>query len=268
MFTTFAYTLAGGMLAVLATGRQKDLSYRFVRVVGLIVFALACFATAWDVRALGTRAFTPGAPVGLCGVLLAAGALVVVLMAPTEKRCSRVFASICGLGGLAGVIAGGASVIAMAGDRLTSGLAIGMVAAGQVTGAILLGSITIAWLLGHAYLTATRMTITPLHHFTRLLAWAVALRALFVLVSVATAWLVGRDGAQPIFADLLNAWFVVSLRVAMGLVAVGVFAYMVADCVRLRSTQSATGILYFASIFAYVGELASQQLIAECGWAL
>ena len=48
----------------------------------------------------------------------------------------------------------------------------------------------------------------------------------------------------------------------------GFFAYMVADCVRLRSTQSATGILYFGSVFAYIGELASQQLLLDCGWPL
>lgn len=54
----------------------------------------------------------------------------------------------------------------------------------------------------------------------------------------------------------------------MGLVAVAVFAYMVTDCVRLRSTQSATGILYFASLFVYMGELAGLWLILECGWPL
>ena len=61
---------------------------------------------------------------------------------------------------------------------------------------------------------------------------------------------------------------ILTLRIAVGLLAVGLFAYMVADCVRLRSTQSATGILYFASIFAYVGELANLQLIAQYGWPL
>ena len=63
-------------------------------------------------------------------------------------------------------------------------------------------------------------------------------------------------------------WLVASLKIGVGLVAVGAFAYMVADCVRLRSTQSATGILYFGSLFAYVGELAGLQLLTECGWPI
>jgi hypothetical protein len=32
------------------------------------------------------------------------------------------------------------------------------------------------------------------------------------------------------------------------------------QCVRLRSTQSATGILFFASVLVAIGELTSQQL--------
>ena len=56
-----------------------------------------------------------------------------------------------------------------------------------------------------------------------------------------------------------------TLRRAVGLLAVSLFAYMVWDCVKLRSTQSATGILYFASVFVYIGELSSQHLAGDIG---
>jgi hypothetical protein len=65
-----------------------------------------------------------------------------------------------------------------------------------------------------------------------------------------------------------RSWLIVFLRVGLGIVGVGAFTYMVLDCVRLRSTQSATGILYFGSIFAYIGELASQYLLYEWGWPI
>lgn len=143
-----------------------------------------------------------------------------------------------------------------------------MIFIGQILGALLLGSITISWLLGHAYLTATKMTIAPLRHFSSMLSWSVGARIAFLVVSVLLAW-GGIGGASPaVLAHLEQWWLVATLRIGVGLVAVGVFAYMVADCVRLRSTQSATGILYFGSVMAYVGELASQQLVRELGWPI
>jgi hypothetical protein len=120
----------------------------------------------------------------------------------------------------------------------------------------------VAWLLGHAYLTATRMTIAPLRRLSVLLAGAVALRILVSLGAVAAA----AAGGSMALADLGHHWMLLSLRGGVGLLLPAVFAYMVYDCVRLRSTQSATGILYFASPFIYVGELCSLMATGEFGW--
>jgi hypothetical protein len=147
-----------------------------------------------------------------------------------------------------------------------SAAAIGLLVVSQILAALLLGSITVAWLLGHAYLTATKMTIAPLRRFSRLLLWATIGRTAFVALSVGFSFVVAVPGAPWILARFAESWLVVFMRVGLGLVAVVVFAYMVRDCVRLRSTQSATGILYFGSVFAYVGELASQYLIRQYGW--
>ena len=142
-----------------------------------------------------------------------------------------------------------------------------MITLGQVLGSWLLGSITIAWLLGHAYLTATKMTIAPLRYFSRMLSMAVALRIAFFVVSILVAWGMGGESVS-VWGRLEQWWLIVTLRVGVGLVALAIFAYMVGDCVRLRSTQSATGILYFASVMAYAGELASQYLTRELGWPI
>jgi hypothetical protein len=139
---------------------------------------------------------------------------------------------------------------------------------GQVLGAWLLGSITLAWLLGHAYLTATKMTIAPLRYFSRTLSMAVAVRVTFLVLAAALAWWMQDTSVPTVWTRLEQWWLIALLRVGVGLVAVAIMTYMVADCVRLRSTQSATGILYFASVMAYVGELASQYLTRELGWPL
>lgn len=143
-----------------------------------------------------------------------------------------------------------------------------MIAAGQALGGVFVGSITIAWLLGHAYLTATKMTVAPLRHFSRVLLWVVGVRLAFCVASAAALGFLAFEGRAEVLRELSIEWLVVSLRVGVGLVAVAVFAWMVADCVRLRATQSATGILYFGSVFAYMGELASLHLLMRVGWAM
>jgi hypothetical protein len=109
------------------------------------------------------------------------------------------------------------------------------------------------------------MTIAPLRHFSRMLSWTVVARSAFLCASLGLAW---ATGGASIFTQLADAWLIALLRIGVGLIAVGVFAYMVSDCVARRATQSATGILYFGSVMAYVGELAGHQLTLEIGWPL
>ncbi len=268
MVTTFLYSLAGGMLVVLAGVRIEQIAWRFLRLIGLVVFAIACGVTVWTIRRaeLGfsiNETWQIGA-----GASLAVAAMAVVFTAPFATRMARVFRLFCAAGGLAGILAACICALARLDNAPSVPLAATSVIIGQVLGALLLGSITVAWLIGHAYLTATRMTIAPLRQISRMLVWAVTIRIGFLMVSLAVAWAVGVDMHPSILARLGYAWLVLLLRVGLGLVAVGAFAFMVLDCVRRRATQSATGILYFGSIFAYVGELANQQLITECGWSL
>ncbi len=268
MVTTFFYSLAGGMLAVVATARIEQIAWRFLRLVGLVVFAIACGVTIWNLRSSGLESATTEAREIGAGAALAVAAMAVVFTAPFATRIARAFRLSCMLGGLMGIWAACISALARLDNAPHVPLGATSVIIGQVLGAVLLGSITVTWLLGHAYLTATRMTIAPLRHFSRMLALVVAIRVGFLIVSLAVAWSVGYGMHPSILACLGQAWLVLLLRVGFGLVAVGAFTYMVLDCVRRRATQSATGILYFGSIFAYVGELANQQLITECGWSL
>ena len=266
MLTTFLYSLAGGMLAVLATGTSSAIAQRFLRLTCFIVLAAAAVLSVEFLR-FG-NAGSIGLVAGTLGVLLAVAAVAAVLTAPGECGSGRAFRWSCAFGGLAGVAAACASALGLPGVGHDSNLASALLVVSQTLGAMLLGSITIAWLLGHAYLTATKMTIAPLIHFSRMLSLAVLARAMFAVVSLAAAWLARGESGTTVLSQLGNVWLVVSIRIGFGLIVVGAMAYMVADCVRLRSTQSATGILYFASILAYVGELANQQLVVECGWPL
>ncbi|MFQ5495046.1 MAG: hypothetical protein ACE5EX_06660, partial [Phycisphaerae bacterium] len=277
MVITLLYTLSGGMLSVLATGRTDQISWRFLRLVGMIVLIVMTGATAWTMSRDNPSPETTWPATVWLGGAVALGAMLVVFLAPWADRAAALFRTVCGVAGLSGLAAAALSAVGAMGPAVHTTaplasppdtLAAVLVAAAQVLGGLLLGAITVSWLLGHAYLTATKMTLAPMRHFTRLLSWSVAIRCGFLVCSLLIAWIAGGEREGSVLLHLKQAWLIVILRVGVGLIGVGVFAYMVADCVRLRSTQSATGILYFGSLFAYIGEMASRQLVAECGWPL
>ena len=54
-------------------------------------------------------------------------------------------------------------------------------------------------------------------------------------------------------------------RVAIGLVAPAILAVMVDQTVRIRSTQSATGLLYVAVVLVVIGEMISRFLYVAAG---
>lgn len=265
MAATFLYSLAGGMMLVLATGRPADIAWKFLRLCGFLMLGLLAMAGTMTFKSDtfivdSMRMKTLGA--GACAALCAA---VLAMFAPLAARLATSARCLCLLGGCAALAASIASV------AFTQNLGYGvsprvLLCLGNLTAALLLGAITVSWLLGHAYLTATKMTIAPLRHFSRMLTWAVIIRAGFVAVSLMGG--ANAPRAPGVLSQIANNWLVAVLRGGLGLIAVGIFAYMVADCVRRRATQSATGILYFGSLFAYVGELAALHLTREIGWPM
>ena len=77
-----------------------------------------------------------------------------------------------------------------------------------------------------------------------------------------------RPTALAALASMARDWIPLSMRIGMGLVLPTVFAIMAWQCVKLRSTQSATGILFFMSVFVLIGELTSRYLAGRSGVAL
>lgn len=266
------------MLVVLATARTKEISWRFLRLVGFLVLALSCGVTFWLFRQGSTHSTTSHAIILSFGALSALGAAAIAIMAPRAAQRAMIFTLVTASTGLSGIAAASIMALHSLPSPNNSALIAGsLTIISQCLTAMLAGSITVTWLLGHAYLTATKMTVAPLRRFSRVLSLSVGLRLVFLLTSLLFAWFADSSGGAPptlsvlhtsIWNQLFGAWLLVTLRVGIGLFAVAVFAYMINDCVRLRATQSATGILYFGSVFVYVGELANQQLMIECGWPL
>ena len=95
---------------------------------------------------------------------------------------------------------------------------------------------------------------TQSRSITRTIPAAVAAVALAAAATVAKpreVW--QRDGLF-----ILTRWLV-------GLLVPAVFVYMAHDCIKRRSTQSATGILYVAGVLIFIGEIVALYLVRSSG---
>jgi hypothetical protein len=127
--------------------------------------------------------------------------------------------------------------------------------ASRLASGFLLGAALTAMLLGHHYLTAPTMSIEPLKRFVTFLGWSLGVRGLVagLALGLAHAGYLGLDldsldPGSPLF--LIMRW-------AVGFAGPALAAVLAWKTVQIRSTQSATGILYVAMILVLVGELTS-----------
>lgn len=136
--------------------------------------------------------------------------------------------------------AGERSVLALA-DTFTSGA--------------LLGTTVAAMLLGHWYLNTPTMKLWPLQRLLVLMSVAVVVR----VIVEAAAWAYLDTGAMP----PSTRYALLALRWLAGIGGVLALTAMSWQTLRIPNTQSATGILYVAVIFAFLGELSSQLLFMQ-----
>jgi hypothetical protein len=129
-----------------------------------------------------------------------------------------------------------------------------MDAADRGISSLLLGGTLHSMLLGHYYLIAPAMTISPLNRSLDLLAAAIAGRC--ALAGIAT-WLGPHGSAAISPGHLPGDVAILAMRWGMGVVGVGVSVVLARRTAAIRSTQSATGILYITTIFVLFGELAT-----------
>jgi hypothetical protein len=249
MLETFSLRLAAGLALSLLVLPARQVSPRFSRTHLLIVLCLIVTAGifAWNSASEATALW---AALGA-----AAGAAVVAFWLTSAENA--------GLGTFAIVLTTGALLVALVhwpGTRTSSSRWPGVLA-DDLSAAGLLGAATTAMLMGHWYLIAPTMSLAPL---LRLLAALAAANLLRLLVAAVALWQTLDNG---ITLDRL-AWLWLSVRWIAGLLMPLGLVWMAWQSARIRSTQSATGILYVVVIFVFFGELTDQILqdhLAELG---
>ena len=124
------------------------------------------------------------------------------------------------------------------------------ITADVVVGSLLLGSTFAAMLLGHWYLNTPTMKLDPLRWLLVLMVVAIVART--VLSAAGFGIHYGRG-------EIVNgfAWAATGMRWLAGLLGLAGMTWMTWQTLKIPNTQSATGILYVALLFAFLGELAS-----------
>jgi hypothetical protein len=144
-----------------------------------------------------------------------------------------------------------------------------LVAAADLTSVLLLGAAAAAMILGHYYLVILDLPISALRRLTVLLIAGLLLRSVVVMVALA----VGDAGAyQDLSAVAAGLWspdgVFVWMRLLFGLAGPLSLIWFIWKTVEIRSTQSATGILYVQLFLVLSGELLAKYLRVAAGFAL
>ena len=246
MTAIFCLRLAVGLMVALALLSPAQVNPRFYRVQLWIALGLAVgaaifvrdFASVWLWTALAS---------GL--VLAFVGSVAWALEA---APCGRILIMLTGL----------ALAISLVMAEWTQDEAgeLGQRLAGGAASAVLLGTAMTAMLLGHFYLIAPGMSLTPLLRMLVGLAGALFLR---MAVAGFSLWSWTSEHSLTNLNSVTVLWL--PLRWGLGFVGPLVLAWMAWQTARIRSTQSATGILYVMVIFCFLGELTGQLLWSNTG---
>jgi hypothetical protein len=144
----------------------------------------------------------------------------------------------------------------------------GLAIAGSVSSALLLGTVAVTMTLGHWYLVDTSLSIAPLRDGALWMSAAVAMRVAVVGLVLG----LGGFGVLRIerLADLVFSTYALFFlfRAVVGLGAPVLLSGLIWQTVKIRSTQSATGLLYVALILVLFGELVSSFLFLSTGYPL
>jgi protein NrfD len=197
--------------------------------------------------------------------LIVAEAAVVVYWATVGRALASIRPAIVSVAVGAGLVALGAQGVSQASGLLAQLMTI----ASFLSSAALLGGACTAMILGHWYLVIPSL---PVSHLQAIVKVHIASMVVRVVVVAAAVWMAivtsfpaspGQPGLGPSFRGyiLSVAGIFFWQRVLFGLLGPGLLSYLTWETAKIRSTQSATGILYVDFFTVVVGEVLAKYLL-------
>jgi hypothetical protein len=128
----------------------------------------------------------------------------------------------------------------------------------------LVGSVTYAMILGHWYLVVPKMSETPLQIGIIFIFSALIIKFCYGLFFVNEFAPYIEPFSQKGDGYTFN-WIIIIMRYLWGYLALTILGVMAWKCVKIRSLQSATGILYVMVFFNIIGEIMSTYIYYNWG---
>ena len=203
---------------------------------------------------------TAAADIGF-GALVASSAALLIYWATIGRALARLRPVLLWTSAVAGVAALVAQALSW--SAVEMGPAAALTTASFVSSAALLGSSCTAMILGHWYLVLPSMDVALLQSMVKLHIGSTVLRIAVVatVVGVALATWEAPSGAgfdrYVLSVEGIFLW----QRVLFGLAGPAVLAWLTWETAKIRSTQSATGILYVDFFTVIVGEVLAKYLL-------
>lgn len=254
-----------GLIFTIIFVSLEEIGRLFFRVTSLVALALILFAlAAQPFPELGyLQAFDLGGGEAdrfhrltyLFFILCTASIVIYNLLHPRLHRPLLVMAGIFGLLGVASYS------LAFYQPRASAWFEALIHVANGIGSALLLGSVLGAMITGHWYLVQHNLSLNPLKSSSKVYIASTALRILVVGMSVAFyANLPSGAKALSHLASLDFSGLLILSRLTFGLVIPLIFGIMVWKATAIRSTQSATGILYATIVLVLIGETFAKYL--------
>jgi hypothetical protein len=177
----------------------------------------------------------------------------------------RVLASIRPAIMAAGVIAGGAAIVleavALSAGRSSASQALTI--ASFLSSAALLGGTCTAMILGHWYLVIPSMQVSHLQAIVKWHMASMVVRIVVVSAAIFLAIATWQPGLGPSFRHYIMSFDGIFFwqRVLFGLAGPAILSYLTWQTAKIRSTQSATGILYVDLFTVVVGEILAKYIL-------
>ena len=236
---------------------SKTVGVKFFRFnAGL---AAILIAAAFVFRPPDAAATNPG---HVAVVALAiAEASVVVYWATVGRTLASIRPAIAATGVGAGVVALVAQALAVASGRAVTVQA--MTVASFLSSAALLGGACTAMILGHWYLVIPSLEASHLQSIVMVHIASTLVRVAVVAAAVFLAIATWQPGLGPSFRHYITSVSGVFFwqRVLFGLFGPALLSYLTWETAKIRSTQSATGILYVDFFTVVVGEVLAKYLL-------
>jgi protein NrfD len=210
--------------------------------------------------ALAFRYQSAPADIGVLSLVCVEAALVLywATVGRMLARVRPVLVSVAVGGGLLALVVQALSLTA--GRELPARL---LTTASFLSSASLLGGACTAMILGHWYLILPSMRVSHLQSIVKLHIVSMIVRVAVVATAVYVAVATWQPGAGPSFRHYITsvAGIFFWQRVLFGLGGPAVLSYLTWETAKIRSTQSATGILYVDFFTVVVGEVLAKYLL-------